>query len=302
VNERDVDPRVVSCLLHQQFPHYADLFLRPVELGGWDNTTFRLGDHLLVRLPNEDAFVEQIEKEQRWLPIIAEHVPFPIPSPVCHGAPGCGFRRSWSIYGWLEGLPVGLDAEDLDFHILANDLARFLTVLHRVPTVNGPIPGAHNYQRGGPLLFFDDQVRGAIRSLSGRIDTNLVLATWDAAVVADWHGCDVWIHGDMTGSNILTSGGRLSGVIDFGCSAVGDPACDLGLAWTLFEGASRNEFIRSMNFDDKAWARARGWTLWKALKGLAALPEDHPRNSGQRLGWRWRSTEVVDRLIDAHCR
>jgi hypothetical protein len=41
---------------------------------------------------------------------------------------------------------------------------------------------------------------------------------------------------------LLDEGGRLSAVIDFGCLGVGDPACDLMVAWTFFSGESREVF------------------------------------------------------------
>jgi aminoglycoside phosphotransferase (APT) family kinase protein len=63
----------------------------------------------------------------------------------------------------------------------------------------------------------------------------------------------------------LVREGRLRAVIDFGCSAVGDPACDLTIAWTFFSGASREAFRAALPADDATWARARGWALWKGL-------------------------------------
>jgi len=53
-------------------------------------------------------------------------------------------------------------------------------------------------------------------------------------------------------------------VIDFGCCAVGDPACDLVAAWTLFDARSAT-FKDGMQLDAATWQRARGWALWKAL-------------------------------------
>ena len=299
VTKRGIERELVSCLLREQFPWLADLALRDVELGGWDNTTFRLGEHLVVRLPNEDALVEQIEKEQRWLALIAQQLPFPIPTPVHRGEPGCGFARPWSINRWLDGRPAALSAlQDLDH--LADDLARFIAELQRVSTIDGPQPGMHNYYRGGPLTVFDDEARRAIHALTGLIEADSALDVWQSALDATWDGPSVWLHGDFTGSNLLIADDRLAGVLDFGCCAVGDPACDLAVAWTIFDGLSRDRFTHSISTDSAAWARARGWTLWKALKGLVAFPEDHPRNNGVRLGWRWTSLEVIDSLISAH--
>jgi aminoglycoside phosphotransferase (APT) family kinase protein len=64
--------------------------------------------------------------------------------------------------------------------------------------------------------------------------------------------------------------GRLSAVIDFGTCGVGDPACDLVIAYTFFSGASRATFRDAVEQDAGTWARARGWALWKALSALAA--------------------------------
>ena len=66
----------------------------------------------------------------------------------------------------------------------------------------------------------------------------------------------------------MTSDGRLSAVIDFGCSAIGDPACDLVVAWTMFDSDNRQVFRDHVRLDDDTWTRARGWALWKALLTL----------------------------------
>ena len=81
------------------------------------------------------------------------------------------------------------------------------------------------------------------------------------------------MHGDVAAGNLLVADGRLAAVIDFGSSAVGDPACDLVIAWTFFDGASRAAFRAAVTADAATWARARGWALWKALLTLAGGTE-----------------------------
>lgn len=66
--------------------------------------------------------------------------------------------------------------------------------------------------------------------------------------------------------------GRLGAVIDFGTSGVDDPACDLSIAWTMFDGESREAFRAALLLDRGTWARGRGWTLWKALIVAAEMP------------------------------
>jgi aminoglycoside phosphotransferase (APT) family kinase protein len=69
----------------------------------------------------------------------------------------------------------------------------------------------------------------------------------------------VWFHGDVAVDNLLVRDGRLPAVIDFGTSGVGDPACDLVIAWTLLDGASRACFRERLGVDAGTWARGRGW-------------------------------------------
>ena len=86
----------------------------------------------------------------------------------------------------------------------------------------------------------------------------------------------MWVHGDVAQTNLLVKNGRLSGVIDFGCVAVGDPSCDLVIAWTFFDPATRREFRSALALDQSTWARARGWASWKALITLAQLRDTNP--------------------------
>lgn len=283
--------------MREQFPKWAGLAIRPVQLDGWDNTTFRLGDELSVRLPSHERYVPQIAKEHRWLPVLAEHLPLPIPSPVARGEAGCGFPRPWSIYRWLDGESAAVvGVRDLDR--FADDIGAFLRALHRVPTDGGPIAGPHSFNRGGPVGVWDEETRAAIAALDGRIDTSGALEVWDAAVTAPaWEGPDVWVHGDVVASNLIVRDDRLCAVIDFGCSAIGDPACDLTLAWTTFEESSRRRFMEAVDVDRATWARARGWALWKAVVALPALADDDPRNDGTRFGWRWTAAGVVDQVV-----
>ena len=106
---------------------------------------------------------------------------------------------------------------------------------------------------------------------------------WEAALATVWGRPSVWVHGDVTNSNLLVQDGRLCAVLDFGCSAVGDPACDLAIAWTYFRGESREAFGAGLAFDDGTWARGRGWALWKALIARAQrCPRRHQRGRRRR--------------------
>ena len=96
-----IDTHLVRRLVDSQFPQWADLPVSPVEHGGVDNRTFRLGERMTVRLPSADGYALQVDKEQRWLPILAPQLPLPIPTPVARGAPGEGYPHAWSVHSWL---------------------------------------------------------------------------------------------------------------------------------------------------------------------------------------------------------
>jgi aminoglycoside phosphotransferase (APT) family kinase protein len=130
----------------------------PVENDGWDHTTFRLGDELCVRLPSADGYVAQVEKEHRWLPILARQLPLSIPEPVALGRPGAGFSRPWSIHRWIEGDIASVD-RIASLPMFAVDLAGFLAALDAIDASGGPPPGPHSGFRGGPIEIYDKQSR-----------------------------------------------------------------------------------------------------------------------------------------------
>ena len=259
-----IDAGLVKRLIAAQFPQWSDLPVAPVAVDGWDNRTYRLGDDMTVRLPTAEGYTPAVEKEHRWLPVLAPALPVPIPVPLALGAPGEGYPFQWSVRRWLDGEASRLDRID-DLPGFATAVAEFLLALQRADTTGGPLAGAHSFHRGAPPAFYDEETRQALSALEGRVDTARALAVWEAALAAEWRGSPVWFHGDVASGNLLVRDGRLAAVIDFGTCGVGDPSCDLVLAWTMFEGESREAFRATVGQDAGMWARARGWALWKAL-------------------------------------
>ena len=98
----------------------------------------------------------------------------------------------------------------------------------------------------------------------------MAMEIWRLALSSRWQGQGVWVHGDIAEGNLLVQDGRLSAVIDFGSSGIGDPSSDLILAWNVLDAESRAVFRRALNLDGATWRRGRGWALWKALIVLDA--------------------------------
>jgi aminoglycoside phosphotransferase (APT) family kinase protein len=271
-----IDAALARRLIDSQFPQWSDLPIAAVELDGWDNRTFRLGSELTIRLPSGDWYAQQVDKEQRWLPVLAPQLPLRIPTPVARGEPDAGFAYAWSVYRWLDGelaskAPIG------DVTAFAATLAGFLNALRRVDAIDGPAPGQHNFFRGGPLGTYEEEALQAIDTLGDKIPVDAVMRAWEDAMATSWDHEPVWLHGDVAAGNLLVRDGRLAAVIDFGSSGVGDPACDVVIAWTFLEGASRDRFRADLDVDTATWSRGRGWGLWKALITLVGhLERDSP--------------------------
>ncbi|WP_439577796.1 aminoglycoside phosphotransferase family protein [Elioraea sp.] len=266
-----IDAALARRLVAAQFPHWANLIVTPVEPGGWCNRTFRLGAEMAVRLPSADRYVPQVEKEQRWLPALAPALPVSIPRPVAKGQPTAYYPWPWSVFAWIEG-ETASDAAIPDLPSFAADLAAVLRALWHADTTGGPLPGAHNFHRGGALAAYDSETRLALERLGNTIDRATAMRAWDGALAAEWTGQPVWVHGDLSAGNVLIRNGRLSALLDFGNLAVGDPACDLAIAWTFLDRQAASAFLNSLAPDEGTLARARGWVLWKALIVLAGLP------------------------------
>lgn len=266
----DIDEALVRGLLAEQFPRWRDLPLRPVDLSGNDHRIFRLGDHLSVRLPSAPGYVPQVRKEQTWLPRLAPHLPMPIPIVEGIGEPSDLFPAPWSVYRWMTGEPASV-RPSADAVRFAADLAAFLAALRTVDATDAPAPGLHSAFRGGGLEHWDDEMAVILHRVHGR-ERDLAAGIWRDALAAPYQDPPVWFHGDVSLNTLLVADGELAAVIDFGCSAAGDPACDTVLRWTSTEAPVREQFAKDYPADEAMWARGRGWALWKGLIMITNTP------------------------------
>jgi aminoglycoside phosphotransferase (APT) family kinase protein len=263
-DEVEIDDTLVRRLLATQFPQWAELPLDRVRSAGTVNAIYRLGDELSVRLPLIPGGVDDVDHEHRWLPRLADRLPLAVPVPVAMGSPAAGFPFPWTVCRWVDGEHLPLDRL-ADPRQAALDLAGFVAAMRLVDPVGAP-PAA----RQGALSGDDEAVRASIAAATGLIDTDAVTAAWDTALPApEWDGRPVWLHGDLLPGNLLATDGRLSGVIDFGCAGVGDPAWDVIPAWTYLDAGTREVFRAELDVDDATWDRARGWVV---RIGILALP------------------------------
>lgn len=270
----NISPELASRLIASQFPEYAHLPITSVEKQGHDNRTYHLGSDMLIRMPTEESYALKVPKEQDLLPKLAPHLTLSIPVPIKMGKASEDYPYPFSIYKWLDGKSINLLVLDNEcLENLALDLAKFLKELQNINNIEGPAPGQHNWWRGDHVSVYDKGAREQILELLDVIDVAKAIDLWDRACNTKWDKSPVWVHGDFAIGNMLLTNNKLSAVIDFGGVALGDPACDLVIAWTFLNGKSREIFMHEMDLDDNTWLRAKAWVLWKASFELCQIED-----------------------------
>jgi aminoglycoside phosphotransferase (APT) family kinase protein len=274
-DELAVDVALVRRLVARSLPRLSHLHLQPLASSGSTNAHFRLGDDLLVRLPRERGGSATIDKEARWLPLIAAGLTTPVPEVLAVGEPAFGYPERWSVTTWLDGAPPAVlrdTATSGSTETLALELARTIAELREVVVPPSALedPALSSY-RGGPLTALDHDFRTAVeacRQIRGlELDLDRALVVWEEALAAE-REIDpqrTWYHGDLLAENLLIRDGRLAAVLDFGVLAVGDPTVDLVVAWELLDPTGREVLRRALEVDDASWATSMGWALLIAL-------------------------------------
>lgn len=266
-----IDEPLVRGLLRAQCPTVGGVETDSLRLvpfdNGWDNDIWSLGDRWLVRLPRRAAAAELVLHEQRMLPALAPRLSIPVPVPVFAGAPAGGYPWHWSVVPRFEGA-VAAYAGLVDPEHEALRLARFLRELHAPAPVDVP----QNPFRGLPVAG----IAGKYRIRRDRQHDRLVREGRDVAMldrlldlgvrVPSHEGPPVVLHGDLHAANVIVHEGRIGAVVDWGDVCGGDPACDLQVAWMLFDTDARDVFFGEYGEGEPGLAdRARAWAVHSAF-------------------------------------
>lgn len=282
-NQIDVDESLVCRLLQADFPQLTHLPLRAVPSWGTVNAVFRLGAELVVRVPIQPGGGGGNERECAWLGPLALSLPVAVPRVIGCAPPRADFPEAWSVLSWLDGETPG-STTDSRTDSLVDDLAALLLALRTVDPAGAPAAGR------GPVHDVDAEVREAIGLVEG-FDRAALTAAWTAGLRAARYPKEpVWVHRDLLPGNVLLAAGRLAGVIDFGGAGIGDPACDLMIAWHLLSPRGRSALRHKAGIDDDTWLRGRAWAL---AQGLIALPYYAGTNHGMATSARHVIAEVL---------
>ncbi|MDH3208273.1 MAG: aminoglycoside phosphotransferase family protein [Gemmatimonadota bacterium] len=281
--EVQVGVDLVQRLLREQHPDLAELKITLVDVG-WDNVTHRVGDELAVRMPRREAAVQLLLKEQRWLSTLADWIDIPVPRLVRAGRPSSAFRWPWSVVQWLPG-------QTCDVTPLSADQAQVLGLNLRRLHRRAPPDAPTNPSRGVPLQQRDEFVQTCLEALSHSISAHRgdsLRWLWSDGLRAPKSELSVWLHGDLHPRNVLSRGGLLSGILDWGDLASGDPATDLASAWMLFDGREAPSAVFESYGASPALAlRARSWAVFFGA-ALSNTEDARHLSIGRR---------IIDRLV-----
>jgi aminoglycoside phosphotransferase (APT) family kinase protein len=120
----------------------------------------------------------------------------------------------------------------------------------------------------------DERVRSGLATLPADRGRAL-LERWERASAAPtWDDPGWWIHGDLHPGNLVVDGPALSGIIDWGDLAAGDPATDLSVAWTACDRDGRRTLRDLLQPTEAEWLRAEGNALAHGVACVATLGAD----------------------------
>jgi aminoglycoside phosphotransferase (APT) family kinase protein len=267
-----MDASLVERLVREQHPDLMTGAITEMTTG-FDNTIWRLGETLVVRIPRRRVAVPLIESEQRWLPELAPTLPLSIPTPIRVGRPSELFPWPWTITQWIEGTPGNL----IELSVLgasAERLGGFLRALHR----DAPADAPANPFRGVPLRHHETNFRDRFHDVGAVIDRDAVQRIWEASLAAPpWSGPPQWIHGDPHSANLIFRDGVLVGVIDFGDICAGDPATDLAGGFLSLPFGSIDDYFAAYGpVDDATIRRTLGWAVHFGLMFVLLGDADEP--------------------------
>jgi aminoglycoside phosphotransferase (APT) family kinase protein len=256
--EVPIDAALVSSLLRAQFPEFANLDCYRVN-EGFDNSVWRLGEELVIRLPRHQLAATLIENELRWLPEVVRHVSLATPLPLRAGAATNEFPWPWLIASWHDGEP----GDGVNQHVRgrsAKEMANFLRAIHTEAPTDAPF----NPYRSVALASRESSLYSRLEDVGEIVNFENVESLWKS--VRDTprgDRPDHWLHGDFHPGNTIYRNGSLIGVIDFGDMCAGDPAVDLAGGLLSLPYESLSEFFDTYERCDGATLRRTiGWSIF----------------------------------------
>ena len=219
---------------------------------GWDSSVWSVDGALLFRFPKRPEVARALAREIALLPLIAPHLPLPIPrfshlapagSPTDPALPFVGYPLIPGIPldatpGWPEVAPALLAA-----------LGQFLRALHDFPVARAVAAGVPPASWDEWRAVWAERLARIVDHPAASADAaaRAQFATLRAAFLAELDRAAapfVLGHHDLAPEHVLATpdGTRLAGIIDWGDLSLGDPALD----FAGFAAAERDPRLLAM--------------------------------------------------------
>lgn len=183
---------------------------------GFGGEIYQTASGMIRRKATDTLLFDSYRRQCRFLPELAVRVPFAVPLPMWNDDGSMSYQR-------LAGQPLQPEMlPTIGATQLADELALFVTALHSISTASAIEWGVTPLSKTTKLLAAADRV---LPELPEAIRERA--RAWRRLFHEPPHR-NVLIHGDLWHENLLVDvrSGRLSGVIDFDETSIGDPAWD----------------------------------------------------------------------------
>ncbi len=279
---RELSVNFVRGLLESQCPDMRIDSLESYPNAGAMNLIFKMNKNILIRLPNGQISEDQLSREICSLRHIKPLGRLAFPELLFLGKSTFDYKYNWAIFRWIPGVSLSF-SKVMDRSSLIEPLVAFLSHLRLHNNIKDSqlFPSKSNYFRGGSLSLRTKWVEDCISILPASIPKSDLLGVWREATASVSHKEDCLVHGDLHPGNILVDDSNLCGIIDFGCAAIGDPACDLLPAWSIFDSVERRRFVGALCIDRSEYLRGRGWALSFALGAISEFPGENLGKIGE---------------------
>lgn len=267
-----INEEIVALLIAEQF----GLTGRKIRLlgEGFDNAVYRVDDNLVFRFPRRQEAVSTIEREIRILPLLENHLSIEIPKPIYIGQPSPKFDRIFYGHQHIKGQSgCAITLSPDEYQKAAADLGHFLKDLHSIDvktlgfSSNAMEPLFDRADFNKLWQVFKERIKDVEKNYNIAPYQNKITEICHEAKLYKSKSSNTFIHGDLYHRHIIfNEKHRLSGVIDWGDSAIGDPIADLAIVFQFLPKFAHQTFFSSYkNIDQNALAYARFLGIYYAM-------------------------------------
>ena len=228
-----MDVNKYTRLIQQNFSQIEIRSVQPITRG-WDSFVLEVNGELIFRFPMRDDVLVYLRREMYLLPLLEPALSTPIPHFSWIGQGDGTYHYPFVGYRKIQG--VALEDESItqaQLAALAPALTRFLNELHHFPTAQAAQAGVEEYTPEAWRERYRERYEDLQKRVFHLLDENLreeSTRLWED-FLTDRTSLDfqpALIHADLNCEHIFCAPerGELTGVIDWGDVAIGDPALD----------------------------------------------------------------------------